>query len=52
MYHANPFITYNIYDTLQGKGDNDTDQLFVFFPKDAKKKVSLKATTVITVRMK
>jgi len=37
---------------LVGKGDDDTDQLFVFFPEDAKEKVSLKAITVITDRMK
>lgn len=37
---------------LVGKGDDDTDQLFVFFPEDTKDKVSLKAITVITERMK
>jgi len=37
---------------LVGKGDDDTDQLFVFFPEDAKEKVSLKNITVITERMK
>jgi len=37
---------------LVGKGDDDTDQLFVFFPEDTKEKVSLKAITVITDRMK
>ena len=43
-------LTTSLY--VQEKADDETDQLFVFFPQDDKDKVGIKAITLITDRMK